>query len=177
MANKLTQKVIILTMGFTLVELVVVVLLVAILAAVALPRFISVDDNAHLARAETTAAALQSSVQLAHSVWQLQADGQPAENLPVFGAGTDGQIDFNANGWPSQQWFGGIEANPTLNNVADCISISNALLQGNTVIALSSDADLQPTYLGGGACRYTFTDAPTLSFEYNSNDGVVTRNF
>ena len=105
--------------GFTIIELVVVIILLGVLAAVALPRFIEVSDEAHTAQVEAVAGAFATGVQTARAVWQLNGEGGPAENLQVFGAGQEGQIDFNASGWPSQQWFGGIEANPQLNNVAD----------------------------------------------------------
>ena len=163
--------------GFTLVELVVVILLIGILAAVALPRYLAVDDQARTASVETTIGVLQTSLQQARSIWMLQADGASAENLQVFGVLQDGQIDFNANGWPSQQWFGGIEANPITNNVADCISVARALLNTSQTISNAPNAVYTPVYLGGGRCRYSYVDEPGLSFEYNSNNGDVTPNF
>ncbi len=159
--------------GFTLVELVVVIILLGILAAAALPRFLQSEEQARQAAHVSIVGAMATSVGQAHAVWQVEADGQPAENLDVFGGGQAGQIDFNANGWPSQQWFGAIEANPTLNNVADCISISNALLQGSVEFGNSGSETYSATYLGANSCRYTRADGSGLSFTYDSNSGAV----
>jgi MSHA pilin protein MshB len=163
--------------GFTLVELIVVIVLIGLLAAVALSRFMGIDDQAHTARVETTIGVLRTSLQQARSIWMLQADDEAAENLQVFGVLQDGQIDFNASGWPSQQRFGSLEANPTTNNVADCISVARALINTTQIISNAADADYTPAYLGGGRCRYSYVADTTLSFEYNSNTGVVIANF
>ena len=163
--------------GFTIIELVVVIILLGILAAIALPRFLDVTEDAHTATVRTMAGTLQTAINEARAVWMLHGNGEAAENLQVFGTEQDGQIDFNANGWPSQQWFGALEANPSTNNVADCISVANALVTTSQVINTTADADYTPAYLGSGRCRYTYVHSAGLSFDYDSNTGTITTNF
>jgi MSHA pilin protein MshB len=70
MKRKNSQK------GFTIIELVVVILLLGILTATALPRFMDVTDEAHTAVVTGVLAGLQTSSGLLHAQWY--GEGQPS---------------------------------------------------------------------------------------------------
>lgn len=82
--------------GFTIIELVVVLVVLGILAAVGLSRFSRIDEQAVTAKMETLAGALQESVSSFHANWRLQ--DQPAMDVPGWG---DETLDANGYGFPA----------------------------------------------------------------------------
>jgi prepilin-type N-terminal cleavage/methylation domain-containing protein len=82
--------------GFTIIELVVVILLLGILAATALPRFMDVTDEAHEAVLEGLVGGLNSGSALFRATWV--ATGQNTNStVNQFG---DGSMYANSNGYP-----------------------------------------------------------------------------
>jgi MSHA pilin protein MshA len=60
--------------GFTLIELVVVITILGILAAFAVPRFASLEGQAREAATQALAGSVRSGASLAHALWLAQGD-------------------------------------------------------------------------------------------------------
>lgn len=149
--------------GFTMIELIVVIVILGVLAAIALPRFMDATEDAHTAAVKGTGGALAAGVALARAQWELnRAKGiaTPGTNLVGFG---DGTVDVNASGWP-------IGTAGALN----CAQLWTALLQGSAPV-LGTDYTATTS---GTACTYTYEldgrTAGERTISYESASGVVT---
>jgi len=106
--------------GFTLIELVVVIVILGILAAFAVPRFMGLDTQARIASVNSLAGTLRSAASMAHSVYL--ARGNPANPVVI-----DGQNINFTNGYPDAATIGNLLAPGTVtaNNLAGAFT-SNA---------------------------------------------------
>lgn len=127
--------------GFTLIELVIVVVLLAILASVALPRFLDITDSAHEANVSGTSGALGSAISISHAKWL--ASGQPTSAAPIAGLditrSSHADTGFSIIGWPNAATDGSrdIAKDDVLdqggNDAQICANIATNLLSSSSV--------------------------------------------
>jgi MSHA pilin protein MshA len=80
--------------GFTLIELVVVIVILGILAAFAVPKFMGLENQARVASINAMAGTLRSSAAMARGVWMAQG---ATGNITVEGQGV-----AMVNGYPGR---------------------------------------------------------------------------
>ena len=153
--------------GFTLVELIVVIIILAILGAVALPKFIDVTDKAQVSAVKGAGGGLGAGVALFHAQWV--ANGHTGVEANVAGFGQD-DVDSNIDGWPV-----GTGGNSSLADAADCIEIWNGVMQGPPTI--TSGAVTNQEYRATAAsttCTYTYHggQATAPNHDVNGDDTV-----
>lgn len=84
--------------GFTLIELIVTITIVAIIAVVVAPRFINFQDDAQENTVAVTFASFESALNFAHAKWQVNGGGSEGmNNMPGY---ANNELDMNDVGYP-----------------------------------------------------------------------------
>lgn len=160
--------------GFTLIEMVVVIALISILAAVALPRMLDTYDNAHQAAVFGAGGAMASAVVLVRSQWVANGDSLAVDEVAGFG---NNDVATSNEGWPTDVGQGsGSNNSDVMDSAERCVRIWRGVLVANAP-SVSASVAANSDYLVdtvNGNCRFLYrrTDQGS-NIVYNARTGEV----
>lgn len=149
------------TSGFTLIELVIVITILAILAAIALPKYIAVQKDARVAKMQGLYGSIRTAAALAKARCELDLSGVIAGGACTSTGGTvnmDGTTVVMVNRYP-QAVAAGIIAASSLSVTSDAVVISaGGAAAGDSITIDASGASTASN------CRITYTAAAAVGF-------------
>lgn len=153
--------------GFTLIEIVMIMLILIIIAAVAYPRYYNLSTDAHKANVDGIAGSFRTAVALVQITCKAKNITVARDNIPSFGSGN---VDVNANGFPTDT----ANSNVIGGNATRCVNVWNGILFNPPSVSTGTTADYRAT-AAGEVCTYAYQrNLPTVrSFTYNATTGAI----
>lgn len=161
--------------GFTIVELVVVIVILGILSATAVPRFVNLSSDAHVASFNRTYGSFKAAMELSHQKWLVSGSPKGTNALNIIDT-----LDFNAVGYPA-----GVDDGAQIDSPEDCKAIFEFLVVSDLNLAvpvqdglgiknLDKSVDIAVTN-NNSRCYYTYIaesnstgfNAPQIRYEYD----------
>lgn len=125
--------------GFSLIELIIVVVILSLLAVTALPRFVNISEQAEDASVEGVAGGFAAAVGLARAQWEIE--GRPTGNQALITMDLT-QIRVNEFGFPTAGTGGsnaGTNLSPSQMTASACKSVFDGIMQSPVRSVLSGN--------------------------------------